>query len=121
MRTLRSLCGPFFIFAGAMHFISPGFYLRIMPRWLPWHQQLVAASGVAEIAGGALLMAPPGGARRTGGWLTIATLLGVFPANVDMALNADRWHEVPGAPATLWARLPIQGAFLAWARAAMTR
>ncbi len=32
---IRSLFGPVFILAGLNHFISPRFYLRIMPPWLP--------------------------------------------------------------------------------------
>ena len=38
-----------YIFAGAMHFIKPKAYLRIMPRYLPRHSLLVALSGIAEI------------------------------------------------------------------------
>ncbi len=121
MRVIRSLFGPFFIFAGLMHFISPGFYLRIMPSWLPAHRELVIASGVAEIVGGAALMSSNPGVRRAGGWLSIATLVAVYPANVDMASNSGDYPEVPGAPATLYARLPLQAVFIAWAVAAMRR
>lgn len=39
-----------YIFAGIMHFIKPKVYLRIMPRYLPFHKQLVVLSGIAEIA-----------------------------------------------------------------------
>jgi len=119
MRLIRPLCGPFFVFAGVMHFVSPGFYLRIMPRWLPRHEELVAASGVAEIAGGLALMCPDPAVRRAGGRFTIATLLAVFPANVNMALNAEDFRAVPGAPLSLYARLPFQLVFIAWVRAAM--
>jgi uncharacterized membrane protein len=119
MRVIRSLCGPFLVLAGLMHFISPGFYLRIMPRWLPRHDELVAASGVAEIAGGLALTCPDPRVRRAGGWFSIATLIAVFPANVNMALNAEDFAAVPGAPASLYARLPFQLVFIAWVRAAM--
>jgi uncharacterized membrane protein len=57
--------------------------------------------------------------RRAGGWWLIATLLAVFPANVHMALHPERFPEIPGPPAVLWARLPFQGVFIAWVRAAM--
>jgi uncharacterized membrane protein len=36
-----------------------------------------------------------------------------------MALNAEQFREVPGGPASLWARLPFQAVFIAWVRAAM--
>ena len=119
MLLLRRLCGPFFVFAGALHFLKPGFYLSIMPSWIPWHRELVAASGVAEIAGGLALMSPFPAVRRAGGWFTIATLLGVYPANINMAVNPQDYPGIPGGAVSLWARLPVQGLFIWWVLAAM--
>lgn len=121
MRAIRFLFGPVFVGAGLMHFLRPGFYLRIMPPWLPAHRWLVNASGVAEIAGGAALMSRHPRIRRAGGCFSVATLIGVYPANVHMALNPDDYPEVPGGAAALYARLPLQGLFIAWALAAMRR
>ena len=45
----------------------------------------------------------------------IATLLGVFPANVHMALNPERYEDLPGGAVALYARLPVQALFIAWA------
>jgi uncharacterized membrane protein len=114
---LRRLFGPFFVFAGIMHFVRPHWYERIMPPQLPAHRELVYASGVAEIAGGLATMHPA--TRRAGSAWSIATLLAVFPANVHMALNAERFEKgVPGGEAALWGRLPVQLLFLLWAYAA---
>ena len=41
--------GALYIFAGIMHFMKPKMYLRIMPRYLPFHRPLVLLSGFAEI------------------------------------------------------------------------
>lgn len=98
-----------------MHFLRPRFYLAIMPPWLPWHRELVYASGVAEMAGGAGLLTRW---RRPAGWWLLATLAAVFPANVHMALYPED-HPVPGGRTTLLARLPLQLVFAAWVRAAM--
>ena len=106
----RAILGAFFLFAGAMHFLRPGMYEAIMPDYLPAHRELVYASGVAEAAGGAAVLA-----NRTaapGGWLLIATLVGVFPANVHMALNPDRYSNIPEP--LLWARLPLQALAIGW-------
>jgi uncharacterized membrane protein len=111
---LKRLCGPFFIAAGANHFRNPRFYRAIMPDYLPAHDELVAASGVAEIAGGAALLHPR--TRRLGAWWLIATLIAVFPANLHMALHPERYKQIP--PAGLYARLPFQLVFIAWVRAA---
>src|SRR5437588_12231782 len=102
MRALRSLAGPAFIFAGVMLFVIPKAYRRIMPPYVPAPMAMVYASGVAEIAGGAALLHPR--TRRSGGWWMIGTLIAVFPANMHMALHADRFDKVPGAPVSLWAR-----------------
>jgi len=113
---LRRLCGPLFVVAGALHFLRPRMYMAIMPPWLPRHRELVYASGVAEIAGGVGLMTP---LRRPAGWWLIATLIAVFPANVHMAMHAEKFPQIPGGRTALYARLPFQAVFVAWVRAAM--
>ena len=114
---MAKLFGPFFIFAGIMHFVIPKTYEAIMPDWLPAHRELVYASGVTEALGGALTIHPA--TRKAGMWISVLTLVGVFPANLNMALNPDRYKDIP-KPA-LWGRLPIQALFIAWAIAAGRR
>jgi uncharacterized membrane protein len=113
---LRRLCGPFFVFAGVMHFVIPKTYEAIVPPYLPRPRELVLASGVAEIAGGAGLMVPA--ARRPAGWWLLATLVAVFPANLHMAVHHEEF-PVPGGRTALLARLPFQLVFMAWVRSAM--
>lgn len=112
MRTpLRWLLGILFILAGLNHFRSPDFYINIMPPYLPWHRELVATSGVAEIALGTLLLF-----RRwavPAGWGLIALLIAIFPANLHMALNPQLYPSI--SPTVLWLRLPLQGLLIAWA------
>ena len=107
----RYLFGAFFIAAGANHFINPDFYLRMMPAYLPLHGALVAISGVAEIVLGAMLLVPR--FQVVAAWGLIALLVAVFPANLNMALNADQFAAM--SPLALWIRLPIQGLLIAWA------
>jgi uncharacterized membrane protein len=106
----RAILGAFFLFAGLMHFLKPRPYESIVPEQLPAHRELVYASGVAEMLGGAGVLAEQ--TAPLAGWWLIATLLAVFPANVNMAINADRYRSVPEP--LLWARLPIQALFVAW-------
>jgi uncharacterized membrane protein len=117
MATLRKLAGPFFVFAGVMHFVIPRTYRKIVPPYVPAPKAMVYASGVAEIAGGAGLMFAR--RRRLAGWWLIATMIAVFPANLHMALNPDEYPDVPGGAVSLWARLPFQGVFVAWILGAM--
>ena len=111
------LLGVTFLAAGALHFLRPRMYEAIMPRYLPAHRELVYASGVAEMAGGAGVLHPR--TRRAAGWWLIATLLGVFPANVEMAAHAERFRSIPKP--LLFARLPLQGALIAWVWKTTTR
>jgi uncharacterized membrane protein len=111
---LARLFGPFFVFAGVMHFVIPRQYESIMPDYLPAHKELVQASGVAEIAGGLGVMHSR--TRRAASWWSIATLIAVFPANLHMALHPDTYKQVPRI--ALYLRLPVQLLFIAWAHAA---
>ncbi len=113
---MRRAFGVIFTLAGVLHFVRPHWYEAIMPDYLPAHRELVYASGVAEIAGGLGTLHPK--TRRAASWLSIATLIAVFPANVDMALNPEDYPDVPGGAAALYARLPLQALFIAWAWAA---
>ena len=111
----RRLFGPFFVVAGLMHFLIPRSYEAIVPDYVPARRAVVYLSGLAEIAGGAGVMHPR--TRRLAAWWSIATLIAVFPANVHMALNPER-YRVPGGQLALYLRLPVQALFVAWALAA---
>lgn len=116
MPTLRSLAGPFFVISGLNHFINPRTYERIMPRYLAAPRELVYASGVAEAAGGLGLMIPR--YRRRAAPFLVATLVAIFPANLEMALHPERFTQLRGGRAAFIARLPLQAVLIAWVRAA---
>jgi uncharacterized membrane protein len=104
--------GPVFVLAGLLHFAKPRIYESIMPDYLPAHRELVYLSGVAEAVGGAGLLSSSPTVRKYAGWWLVATLAAVFPANLHMALNPDRYPQIP-KPA-IWARLPLQLLFAKW-------
>ena len=101
----------FFLAAGSLHFLKPRIYEAIVPDALKEHRrEVVFASGVAELAGGAGVLHPR--TRRAAGWWLIATLVAIFPANVHMAVHAERYRQFPRW--ALYARLPLQGVCIAW-------
>lgn len=108
---MKWLFGVLFVLAGANHFRAPDFYARIMPPYLPGPLTLVYVSGACEVALGAMLLVP--GLTVPAAWVLIALLVAVFPANLHMALHPDQYPSLPAAG--LWARLPLQGVFIAWA------
>ncbi len=97
--------------AGINHFIRPGFYLAIMPPWIPFHAAMVFISGVAEVLLAILLIFPA--TRKPAAWGIIFLLIAVFPANVQMMIN----YINEGNPKT-WisvVRLPLQFVLVLWA------
>ena len=106
----RAVLGAFFLATGLLHFLRPRMYEAMMPEALPAHRELVYLSGVAERAGGAGVLAS--GTAPWAGWWLVATMAAVFPANVNMAIEAERFRAIPEP--LLWARLPVQGAIVYW-------
>lgn len=100
----RMRLAAFLIGAGAMHFLAPQFYERIVPRWAGNARFHVVWSGVAELLAGTMLTVPR--TRRVGAWLALVLLVVVYPANVQMAIDAGRPKDLHTA--MVWARLPLQ-------------
>ena len=104
---MRALTAIGFVIAGTLHFTHTRMYEAIMPPSFPRHRESVYVSGVAEIVGGAAVLHPR--TRWFARWWLLALLVAVFPANVHMALNPQRYRRIP--PWALWLRLPVQAAF----------
>jgi uncharacterized membrane protein len=116
MSRSRAALAAFFAFAGTMHFARPKFYEAIVPPSLgSMKKEVVAVSGVAEIAGAVAVLHPA--SRRGGRWWLLALLVAVFPANVHMAVNPEqvRGLDLRRIPRwALWARLPLQPLCMLW-------
>jgi uncharacterized membrane protein len=94
-----------FLASGTVHLVKPEVFRPLMPSWVPAHREVILASGVAELACAAGLLLPQ--TRRLAGLASAALLVGVFPGNVKMALDAQRGSNRP-FQAAAWARLPLQ-------------
>jgi uncharacterized membrane protein len=95
-------------FSGVLHFAAPAGYRQLVPRTLGHEKEIVAVSGVAELACAAAMTYPK--TRRLGGWLTAALLVAVFPANIKAAFEGGMSMLPPpwNSPLVAWARLPFQ-------------
>jgi uncharacterized membrane protein len=100
------------LFSSLVHAVAPRVYVKLIPARLGSPRFWVYASGVAEATSGALLLAPTPRVRRAGGWSAAATLVAVFPGNIQMALDAGAPKNARSAVA--WARLPLQAPLVAW-------
>ncbi|MGV9245700.1 DoxX family protein [Streptomyces sp. NPDC003710] len=99
--------------SGVGHFAAPRRFDEIVPRSLPGTARAwTYASGAVELALAAGVASPR--TRRTAARAAAAFFVGVFPANVQMAVD---WSGRP-APlrAAALARLPLQVPLVLWAR-----
>ena len=97
--------------SGVLHFLRPAPFVAMVPKALPRKKELVYLSGAAELVGAAMMAVP--GTRRLGGVLSAGLLIGVFPANVSMAMGSSK--KAPWYRAIVWGRLPLQVPLVAWA------
>ena len=112
MSRARVALGVTFIATGALHFARPRMYEAIMPRYLPAHRELVYASGVAEIAGGAGVLHPK--TRRARGLVADRDARRGLPGQRRDGACTRSASSSSREP-LLWARLPLQGVLIAWA------
>jgi uncharacterized membrane protein len=108
---LRYALAVAMIAVGTLHFALPGWFVSIVPAALPSPLALVLVSGFFEILGGVGLLVAR--ARRAASIGLVLLYVAVFPANINMIVDAQASHGV--APWLLWARLPLQAVFIAWA------
>lgn len=106
-RTHSYLSGLLFV-AGVLHFVAPKPFDSIVPPQLPGKPRTYTyVSGVAELGVATALAVPR--TRRFGGWLAAALFIGVFPANVQMAVDVvGNPKASPAFKAGVLARLPLQ-------------
>ena len=103
------ITGLFLLFAGVMHFASPGFFNDIVPPWLPPSEAFwTYVSGAAELVIGIMLLRPS--TRRRGALAAVWLFIAVYPANLYMTWDW-RDHSVSDQIVS-WVRLPFQFLFI---------
>ncbi|BBZ43431.1 DoxX family protein [Mycobacterium parmense] len=104
-RTAALRVAAMLIGIGTLHFAAPKPFDTIVPVELPGDARFYTyASGVAEIATGALLV--PRRTRRSAALAAAALFIGVFPANVNMCRLW--WGKPWPMRIAALARLPLQ-------------
>ena len=102
----------FYVAAGVNHLWHPHTYVKLVPDHYTHPAFWVAATGVAELAGGLGLLVPQ--TRRAAAIGIILMLIGYFDVHIFMLQHAaDRFASIPHW--ALVARLPLQFVLIAWA------
>jgi len=104
------IMGGVYFFLGIIHFTHTGFYLPMMPRYLPAHISLIRWSGFAEIILGLGVFFPL--TRNIALWGIIAMLIVFLIVHVNMVLPSNR---IGISVWILLLRLPIQFILIYWA------
>jgi uncharacterized membrane protein len=112
-RIARFVLAAFMLGVGALHFVTPEPFMRIVPRALPAPLLLVYVSGFFEMLGGAGILIER--TRRIAGLGLVALYIAVFPANINMAVNDIQPPNMHIPEPLLWLRLPLQLALIWWA------
>jgi uncharacterized membrane protein len=117
-QAFRWLLALFYLLAGIAHIRAPGGFLAITPDWVPFAEQVVLFTGIAEIAGAIGLMIRPKampGIRYAAGIGLALYALCVYPANINHAVN----NIALGGETASWLyhgpRLAFQPIFIWWA------
>jgi uncharacterized membrane protein len=110
-RRSRLVLAGFLCFMGVLHFVLPKPFDKIIPSWVPGAPRFwTLLSGASELTSGVLLALPR--TKRIGASLAAATLVAVYPANIQMAIDNPP-NTAYGIGLLL--RLPLQFPMFAWA------
>lgn len=108
--SVRLALAVMFVFTSMAHFTSNRDALvRMVPHSVPYPEQIVTVTGIAEIVGAIGLLWPV--TDRIAGLGLAALLVVLFPANIVAARTEVVIHGKPPTP--LWFRLPIQLVWIA--------
>lgn len=115
-RLSRRLLAALLATTGVTHLVAPEPFERLIPGWLPGPAPLWNDVATVAELGSAILLVPDRTAR-VGGATAVATLTGVWVANIQAALDGG-YRGLPGWLGTAtaaWVRVPLQLPLLWWA------
>ncbi len=105
--------GLFFIAAGLNHFLTPGFYLPLIPPAFPFPEFINIASGILEIAGGIGYLATRH--RKMSGYLLVMLMILFIPSHVYFVREGSCIENALCVPDWVgWARLVFIHPLIIW-------
>lgn len=112
MHASRALLAGAYFAAGVVHLTRPGFFMPMMPDWVPSPRATILATGACEIAGAIGLFVPR--LRALAGAMLALYAVCVFPVNIKHA-----HHDLTTGTGLGWAyhapRLLAQPFIVWWA------
>jgi len=103
-----------YITAGINHFRVPGFYIAIIPQYIPYPQFMNVAAGIFEIIFGLGLAFTP--TRKIAAWGIVLMLAAFVPVHISMITDAPfKVGSTTVGPLLAWLRLALQPVLMVWA------
>lgn len=100
--------------AGVAHFVFPSYFRSLVPSWIGRAGLLVAVTGLAEIAVGAVILAPS--TRTVGAWAAAILISGYMASHLDAVRHARTGHpNVLLRPMGVAARVTVNLGYIGWA------
>lgn len=104
------LMAAIYCFTGVGHFLKPGLFLKITPKWVPYPVKVNIIVGVIEIVLGIALLFNT--TRSYAAIGIIVLLIAVFPANIyHFQLSRKKGKNI--IPTLI--RIPVQALLIYWA------
>lgn len=110
---MRWILAAFFMAAGIAHLMAPDALLSITPSWVPFAPQVIAVTGLCEIAGSFALVT--GYFRYSAGIALAIYALCVWPANFKHAIDGIAIPHIANSWLYHGPRLAFQPVIMWWA------
>jgi uncharacterized membrane protein len=110
---MRWILAAFFTAAGIAHLMAPHALLSITPSWVPFAPQVIAVTGLCEIAGSVALVT--GYFRYAAGIALAIYTLCVWPANFKHAIDGIAIPHIANSWLYHGPRLAFQPVIMWWA------
>jgi uncharacterized membrane protein len=109
----RLAAAVMFIQIGIMHLTRPEGLVYMIEGFMPYPYEIIILTGVTEIVLALGLMWQR--TRKLAGWLLMAQLVAMFPANIYVAvMELPAPGGLPASPWYTWSRLLFQPVFIWW-------
>ena len=104
----------FYFLAGTNHIFNPGFYLPLIPPYLPAHEAINLIAGIAEIGGSILILFTA--TRNFAAWGIVFMLIAFMPVHIFMVQHTPmQIGSRTITPFIAWIRIPLQALLIWWA------
>ena len=103
-----------YLIAGTNHFVNPGTYIPIIPRYIPYPKLMNILSGGFELLFALMLIFPK--TRPAAAWGIVLMLAAFLPVHIQMLIDSPfMLGTLKVTPLVAWVRILLQPVLMLWA------